>query len=86
MNYIPPVKTPFEVIRHAAQVLDRTAELPIFDNLTPVQMLTVIQACWRSEWDIFPDQLSAGQIARIVADPSYVPRFAEGRFGLEPIE
>lgn len=79
-------KTAFETLIHAARVLERTAELEVFDDLSPAQLLSIVEACWRCEYDVFPDQLSNKQIACIIADPTYTPRFAEGRRGLEPAE
>lgn len=67
-------------------IIERTVALPAFDNFSLEMILALARACRRTRLGICPDQLSAGQIARIVADPNYVPRFAEGRFGLEPIE
>lgn len=50
-------ETGVEELRRAAKVTGMCRE-SCFDGFTAVQVLQMVRACWRTPWDILPDDLT----------------------------
>ncbi len=48
-------------LRRVVRVLDSCRE-DALDGFTPEELILLVRLCWRSEWDVFVDDLSADQV------------------------
>jgi hypothetical protein len=54
-------ETGIEFLRRVASASEHVGE-STFDGLTPEQCLRLFRAVWASGWDIYPDELTRGEI------------------------
>lgn len=53
----PRKETGIELLRRVVRAAGHTREDAISDY-TPDQLVNLFRACWASDWDIFPDELT----------------------------
>lgn len=74
---VPPrflrAETGAERLRRVVKCLDRTRE-SVLDAYKPTELIRLVLACWVSEWDVYPDDLTAWQ-REAAAKRGEVPAF-----------
>lgn len=56
----PVAETGAEELRRVVSVLNSSTEAAV-DDFDTEQVIRIVRACWGSEWDIYPDNLTASE-------------------------